>query len=106
MPRPGGGHGDGQMERSRSTSAKCRRCGRGEVKDGRSEMDEDAEEKQSTEVCTCTDGRLVHRGSLSLHMQAGGEEKQLGSATICSCTAGEAEQRALRSYGRHLRFSL
>lgn len=39
MPRPGGGHGDGQMEGSCSTSAKCRKSEGGEVKDRQSETD-------------------------------------------------------------------
>lgn len=49
-------------------------------RDGQKKRDEDEEEKQSSEVCTCTDGRLVHRDSLSLRLQAAGEEKHLGSA--------------------------
>lgn len=43
MPGPGSGHRDGQMERSRSTSAQRRRCGRGEVKDGQIETDRSRE---------------------------------------------------------------
>lgn len=39
MPRPGGGRGNRQKERSCSTSAKCRRSGREEVKDGQNGTD-------------------------------------------------------------------
>ncbi|GAA6083893.1 uncharacterized [Tachysurus ichikawai] len=68
---------DGEVTRNKCEMQKIwkRRGERRTERNEQKETDEDEEEKQSGEVYTCADGRLVQGDSLSLRMLAAGEQR-------------------------------